>query len=176
MLESIAGPRPLFEPGSVFVYMNDPFFDMTIPESLKFISSTEVKLHCLIKAENVSCERDYFAFNYETAKVLREKLLSLGTDTLEELQEAMNETLRYRKGKNYNFKTFYNLTLAWKRNLKADSKERVVHGIKKDQSEDYSFEGSSSLSTLLLNKEIGIMTSTKIEHDTFKVWGYTTVW
>ena len=56
-----------------------------------------------------------------------------------------------------------------KRNLKTDSNERVVHGVKKDESEDYSFEGSSSLSTLLLNKKIGIMTNTKIEHDTFKV-------
>ena len=103
MLESIAGPRPFFAPESVFVYMNDPFFDMTIPESLKFINSTEVKLHCLIKAKGRSCERDYFAFNYKTAKVLREKLLSLGTENLEVLQGAINETLRYRKGQNYTF-------------------------------------------------------------------------
>ena len=87
MLESIAGPRPIFAPESVFVYMNDPFFDMTISEDLRLINSTEIKLHCLLKAKSTgrsgkkSCERDYFAFNYATAKFLREEMLLLDEST-----------------------------------------------------------------------------------------------
>ena len=77
MLEMIAGNVPVMPTDSIFVYMNDGLFDLGDVSALQSIDQNQRGLFCLtgLEKNGTSCEHDYFAFNYETAKLMRWKFL-----------------------------------------------------------------------------------------------------